>query len=178
MGKELDETEPRRWFDPLCELPGRDAKVERDDEAIKERIARAQEKHAARTAVKKIGLAGDSATRKNSPVYEGFLCYFPNAIAEVARLSKFGNDKHNPGQPLHWSFDKSNDHGDCILRHQAQAEELDESTVFTSAPADPLAPLPFLHAVMVAWRAMAQLETLLLKRHPELKPGKNVKRAA
>jgi hypothetical protein len=90
------------------------------------------------------GLAGDSAARKEAPIYEGFMCYFPNAIAEVARLSLTGNEKHNPGQPLHWSFTPSND-------------------------------LEFLHAVMVAWRAMAQLETLLLKKHPELKPGKNVR---
>jgi hypothetical protein len=82
-------------------------------------------------------------------------------MAEVARLSKYGNDKHNPGTELHWSFTKSNDHGDCIMRHQAQAEEVDDSC-------------GFLHAVMVAWRAMAQLEKLLLETHPELKPGKNV----
>lgn len=114
------------------------------------------------SAPKPIGLAGDSATRKESPIYEGFVCYFPNAMAEVARLSKYGNDKHNPGTELHWSFNKSNDHGDCIMRHQTQAEQVDDSC-------------GFLHAVMVAWRAMAQLEKILLETHPELVPGKNVK---
>jgi hypothetical protein len=113
----------------------------------------------------KRGLAGDSAERKSAPVYEGVMCYFPNALVEVARVSKMGNDKHNPGQPLHWSFGKSMDHGDCVARHQLEAEEID-----TSDGGDGV-----LHAAKVAWRALAQLETLLLRKYPELKPGKNVK---
>lgn len=108
------------------------------------------------------GLAGDSSTRKGAPVYSGFMSYFPNAIAEVSAFSKYGNDKHNPGQVLHWSFNKSTDHGDCIARHQLQADEIDPDS-------------GYLHAVAVAWRAMAQLETLLLKRYPELRPGRAVK---
>ena len=36
------------------------------------------------------------------------------ALAEVARVSKAGNDQHNPGQPLHWARDKSADHADCV----------------------------------------------------------------
>jgi len=121
----------------------------------------------AATTPKPVGLAGDSAKRKESPVYEGFMCYFPNAIANVAKLSKLGNDKHNPGQALHWSFNLSNDHGDCLSRHQMNAEEVDPSYN------DP----EILHATAVAWRAMAQLETILLKKHPELQPGKNVRGA-
>lgn len=121
------------------------------------------------TVAPKRGLAGDSATRKSAPVYEGFMCYWPNAIAEVARFSKFGNDKHNKGEDLHWSFNKSTDHGDCLARHELEAEEIDPSTITEDNPDG------FLHAVAVAWRAMAQLETLLLKRHPELRPGKNVR---
>lgn len=118
-----------------------------------------------REASKPIGLAGDSATRKDAPIYEGFVCYFPNAMANVAKLSKHGNDKHNPGQTLRWSFNLSNDHGNCIVRHQASdPEAVDESYN------DP----EILHATAVAWRAMAQLETILLKKYPELTPGKNV----
>ena len=125
----------------------------------------------------KRGLAGDSAERKNAPVYEGVMCYFPNALIEVARVSKLGNDKHNPGQPLHWSFGKSTDHGDCIARHQLEAEDFDTSDLeyerenVVSSAENP----GVLHAAKVAWRALAQLETLLLKKYPELKPGKNVK---
>lgn len=39
------------------------------------------------------------------------------ALAEVAKVSKAGNDKHNPGQPMHHARWKSTDHEDCIARH-------------------------------------------------------------
>lgn len=90
----------------------------------------------------------DSKERKGAPVYTGFCLYFPDAMIEVAKLSRIGNDKHNPGQPLHWSKDKSTDHGDCIIRHQLEAGLIDKDT-------------GLLHAVSVAWRAMAQLQTML-----------------
>ena len=93
-------------------------------------------------------LTTDSQERKDTPIFSGFVKYFPMAMAEVARLSKAGNDKHNPGEPLHWSKEKSNDHGDCIIRHQIDAGTID--------PDD-----GFLHDVKVAWRAMAQLEIAL-----------------
>lgn len=92
-----------------------------------------------------------SAQRKATPVWAGVLRYFPDALAAVARLSKAGNDKHNPGLPLHWARDKSTDHGDCIARHQLTPELLDEET-------------GELHAVAVAWRALAQLQLLEEKR--------------
>lgn len=64
------------------------------------------------------GLPEDSTERKACPVHSGVMAYFPDALAEVARLSKVGNDKHNPGEPLHWAKEKSTDHDDCIARHQ------------------------------------------------------------
>ena len=100
----------------------------------------------------------DSTARKNAPVYSGFMAYFPDAMVEVARLSKAGNDKHNPNQPLHWSRDKSSDHGDCILRHQLEFDKVD--------PED-----GYYHAVKVAWRAMAQLQVLLEAADAEAKDG-------
>lgn len=93
----------------------------------------------------------ESERRKAEPVYSGVLRYFPLALRAVARLSKKGNDKHNPGEPLHWSRDKSTDHGDCIVRHQLEPEAIDPETGET-------------HAVAVAWRALAQLELLEEKR--------------
>lgn len=153
IGADLDEHEPRRAMPPTpleeqqwsVSIPPMPVPREMRD-----------------TVVSKRGLAGDSSTRKGAPVYSGFMSYFPNAIAEVSAFSKYGNDKHNPGEDLHWSFSKSTDHGDCIARHQLQAEEIDPDS-------------GYLHAVAVAWRAMAQLESLLLKQHPELQPGKNVR---
>src|SRR5262245_7764449 len=64
-----------------------------------------------------MALPNDPKERKNHPVTRGFLHYFPAAIAAVARVSKKGNDQHNPGEPLHWSREKSDDHADCAGRH-------------------------------------------------------------
>lgn len=97
----------------------------------------------------------DSTTRKATPIWSGVLRYFPDALAAVARLSKAGNDKHNPGEPLHWSRDKSNDHGDCLVRHQLTPDMIDPET-------------GELHATAVAWRALAQLQ--LLEEARVLKP--------
>lgn len=89
----------------------------------------------------------ESQQRKATPIFSGVMRYFPDALAAVARLSKAGNDKHNPGQPLHWSRGKSSDHGDCIARHQIEFDKIDpESGEF--------------HAAAVAWRALAQLQLL------------------
>lgn len=85
--------------------------------------------------------------RKDAPLARGLLDYFPRALVAVAALSKAANDKHNPGEPLHWSKDKSNDHADCLLRHL-----IERGTVDTDGQ---------LHSVKVAWRALALLETEL-----------------
>lgn len=65
----------------------------------------------------RLTLPTDSAERKEIPLYSGVLKYAPAALAGMAKHSKAGNDKHNPGEPLHHARGKSNDHGDCILRH-------------------------------------------------------------
>lgn len=69
-------------------------------------------------------LPTDSAARKEVPLNDGCLKYFPAALAGVARTSKLGNDKHNPGQPLHHARGKSMDHADCILRHLVDLQDL------------------------------------------------------
>lgn len=86
-----------------------------------------------------------SSQRKATPLCTGVLDYFPDALQAVARLSKIGNDKHNPGQPLHWSKDKSADHADCIARHLLQRGTIDPDTGLS-------------HTVAVAWRALALLQ--------------------
>jgi len=87
----------------------------------------------------------DSKERKNVPLVTGVLDYFPAALAAVARLSKFGNDKHNPGEDLHWARSKSNDHADCIARHLVDRGVIDPETGMS-------------HTVEVAWRALALLQ--------------------
>jgi hypothetical protein len=66
----------------------------------------------------KTSLPEDSAERKGIPMDGGCLEYFPAALAGVALHSRLGNDKHNPGQPLHHARGKSSDHGDCVVRHK------------------------------------------------------------
>jgi hypothetical protein len=90
---------------------------------------------------------GESRKRKSTPVWAGVLRYFPDAICAVARLSKAGNDKHNPGEPLHWARDKSTDQEDCVVRHMLTPELMDDET-------------GELHAVAAAWRALATLQLL------------------
>jgi hypothetical protein len=86
-----------------------------------------------------------AAERKDRPIVTGVLDYFPDALLEVARVSKAGNDQHNPGQPLHWSKHKSTDHADCAGRHLAQ-----RGTIDTDGGR---------HSAKLAWRALALLQT-------------------
>ena len=92
-------------------------------------------------------LPTDAAARKAIPLTTGVLDYFPDALVEVARVSKVGNDQHNPGQPLHWDRSKSTDHADCITRHL-----LERGTVDTDG---------MRHSAKLAWRSLALLQTEL-----------------
>jgi len=56
--------------------------------------------------------------RKNTPIFTGVVCYFPDTLAAVARVSFTGNEQHNPGEPLHWAREKSTDQMDAAMRHQ------------------------------------------------------------
>ena len=72
----------------------------------------------------KMTLPTDSAERKEVPMFSGVLKYAPAALAGMARISKSGNDKHNPGQPLHHARGKSSDHADCIVRHAVDVADI------------------------------------------------------
>ena len=89
----------------------------------------------------------DAKARKNTPIARGVLDYFPDALAEIARVSKAGNDQHNPGQPMHWAREKSTDHADCIVRHL-----IDRGKIDTDGQR---------HSAKAAWRALALLQTEL-----------------
>lgn len=91
-----------------------------------------------------LDLPEDKGARKATPITTGVIDYFPAALAEVARLSKTGNDQHNPGEPLHWARSKSTDHADCIVRHLMQRGTIDGDGIR--------------HSAKVAWRALALLQ--------------------
>jgi len=95
--------------------------------------------------VEKPTMSDEAARRKGLPICTGVLDYFPDALLAVAELSRIGNDQHNPGQPLHWSKEKSTDHGDALLRHLIDRGTLDTDGVR--------------HAAKVAWRGLALLQT-------------------
>ncbi len=73
---------------------------------------------------KTMTLPTDSKERKDYPLFRGVLRYFSAALAGVARISKNGNDKHNPGEEMYHARGKSTDHGDCIIRHLMDVEDL------------------------------------------------------
>jgi hypothetical protein len=95
-------------------------------------------------------IEGDSAHRKRFPLTTGLLDYFPDACAAVAEVSFKGNQKHNPGEPMHHARGKSMDHADCIMRHLTERGGFDGDIRHTAA---------------LAWRAMALLQEELEKEH-------------
>lgn len=85
--------------------------------------------------------------RKSIPVFSGFVNYFPDAILEITRVSKTGNDQHNAGEPLHWDRSKSTDESDALMRHlidHARGVKFDTDGQR--------------HLAKVAWRALAWLQ--------------------
>lgn len=120
-------------------------------------------------ATRLLTLPVDSNERKTVPLLSGCLNYFPAAIAGVAVVSKKGNDKHNPGQPLHHDRSKSMDHGDCILRHLTDVEDL----IAAKARGDSTASIEAIltEANQLAWRALAFSQTLHEQFGAPLAPG-------
>lgn len=89
-------------------------------------------------------LTDDKEDRKATPMAEGLLWYFPNALAAVSEVSRVGNEQHNAGQPMHHARGKSSDHADCIIRHLVDAGKIDSDGLR--------------HSAKVAWRALALLQ--------------------
>lgn len=102
-----------------------------------------------------MSLPTDSAARKRIPMFSGLLVYFPDALAAVAEHSFDSNEKHNPGEPVHWSREKSSDHMDCIVRHMTDI----------AAGADKIAELK-----AVVWRGLAELQLALEAKVKDQKP--------
>lgn len=84
--------------------------------------------------------------RKATPVFSGVLKYFPDALKEVAKCSKAGQDQHNPDKPLAWDRSKSGDELDALTRHLIDhgVNPVDDDGV--------------LHLAKVAWRSLAALQ--------------------
>lgn len=85
-----------------------------------------------------------SAERKATPICTGVLDYFPDALAEVARVSYAGNVQHGLGHPLRWEKGLSTDEADALVRHLMERGKYDTDGMRHSAKA--------------AWRALALLQ--------------------
>lgn len=94
-----------------------------------------------------------SEERKACPLATGVLDYFPLALLYVAKVSKRGNDKHNPGEPLHWAREKSMDQMDTVARHILTRQAIGADGI--------------LHGGNLAWRALADLQLELERRIAE-----------
>lgn len=106
-------------------------------------------------------LPTDSDERKNIPIYSGFIAYFPAAMAAVASHSFVNNEKHNPGEPLHWDREKSTDQLDALARHLT---ELPDAQGLTEQ-------IELLKAIV--WRGCAQLQ-LKVEERDEGELGPNI----
>lgn len=67
-------------------------------------------------------LPAGSAERKEYPLYSVLFGYFPAAMNSLAHHAFKSNDKHNPGKPLQWSRNNSDDHAECLLRHLQEGD--------------------------------------------------------
>lgn len=114
----------------------------------------------------------DSLERKEYPIVRGCIKYFPAALSGVARISKIGNDKHNPNQDLQHARGKSTDHSDCVVRHLIDLEDLLAAAVRNGSPLTPFGQQQILdEASSLAWRALALSQELHERFGAPLAPG-------
>lgn len=114
-------------------------------------------------------LPADSNFRKEIPVDSANYRYFPAAVVAKAAWSKVANDKHNPGQPVHWARGKSMDHNDCVARHSLDLADMQASGERDPA-ADTLAAM-LEEATCRFWRAGAELQLLCERIGAPLAPA-------
>ena len=109
------------------------------------------------------GLTSDE--RKQCPVVNGCLLYFPDAVLAISNHSLVANNKHNPGQKLHWDKSKSTDELDSAVRHiidLGKGEDYDENGLHVE--------------VAIAWRGLANLQRKIdrLKTDCEFELARNM----
>lgn len=83
----------------------------------------------------------DNDARKDRPIATGVIDYFPDALAEVARVSLAGNRQHGT---TGWDRTKSTDEANTLIRHFVDRGKIDGDGQR--------------HTAKVAWRALAMLQ--------------------
>lgn len=114
-------------------------------------------------------LPTDSNERKGVPMLAGCIRYFPAALAGVAATSKAGNDKHNPGEVLHHARGKSTDHGDCIVRHLMDVQDL--LSQMERGNTEVTKEMILIEVNQMAWRALALSQQIHEDFGAPLAPG-------
>ena len=104
------------------------------------------------------GTAGAKLDAGKSPVFQGLFQYFPRACLQVAELSEVGAKKYS------WKGwekveDGPNRYGNALARHILYEEIEGEMDADTDK----------LHAVCIAWNALARLELMLREKEDESK---------
>lgn len=117
-------------------------------------------------------LPTDSQERKNHPMFSGCLKYFPAALAGVSNVSRLGNEKHNPGKPLYHARGKSVDHGDCILRHLTDTEDL--LAALSRGNSEVTSEMILLEVSQLTWRVLAYSQDLHERFGSPLAPGAKI----
>jgi len=89
-----------------------------------------------------------SEIRKMTPVSTFLTEYFPDAFRALAQHSYICNEIHNPGEPMHWDREKSDDHTNCALRHHMDSKRISSESGLPEVIAE-------------AWRALAKAQLTL-----------------
>jgi hypothetical protein len=99
-------------------------------------------------------LPNDRDARNALPVWDGCIAYFPDAWAEIAKVSVLGNKQHALGARLRFARDISTDHANKIMRHMldhAAGNTFDTDGTY--------------HLAKAAWRALAALQVAIESEH-------------
>ena len=98
-------------------------------------------------------LPDDRDARNALPVWDGCIAYFPDAWAEIAKVSVLGQKQHGLPGTLHFARDVSTDHANKIMRHMldhAAGNVMDSDGTY--------------HLAKAAWRALAALQVAIEAR--------------
>lgn len=109
-------------------------------------------------------LPNDRDARNAIPIWDGVMVYFPDAWAEIAKVSVIGNKQHNLGAAkLYFNRTVSTDHANKVMRHMldhAAGHVYDTDGTY--------------HLAKAAWRALAALQVAIEARNAA--PEENVRR--
>lgn len=107
-----------------------------------------------------MSLPTDAKARKALPIFTYLTEYFPDALLAEVEVAVLGNEQHNPGEPLHWSREKSTDQLDCAFRHMLDhkrgvVKDIDGAY----------------HLAKAIWRLKAELQLVIEAAHGQPLPA-------